>query len=263
MSYFSIKEAFKFSWKTFSERWALLIPVIALLFVLNWIISAIISPGLNWQVAVLGTTGSPVSMLARSLLSLAVSAIFTALAIRVCLQFVDGTAKNFSALFKGITPEMLVRLIGATIVVNIIAAIGYVILGIIFALLVQFGHAGPFLLSFAFTYPAIAVILVTLAVLLPILYVYIRFGFGFFALVDGEPSIGKSLLESSQLTQGVRWQLLWFMVICGGILLLGTIAVLIGLLIALPLVGVAGAHVFRQLEANRNLNPSVKEEDNL
>lgn len=59
----------------------------------------------------------------------------------------------------------------------------------------------------------------------------------------------SSLREAAADTQGVKWRLLGFGLLCLGVNLVGAIAIGVGLLVTIPTTLVAAAYVFRRLQA--------------
>lgn len=69
-----------------------------------------------------------------------------------------------------------------------------------------------------------------------------------YLIIDKGMGIKESLRESGKLTKGVRGKLLWFAIVCGAVNLLGMILFGVGLLVTMPLVMIAAAHVYTRLK---------------
>jgi uncharacterized membrane protein len=82
---------------------------------------------------------------------------------------------------------------------------------------------------------------------LPGIYFAIRFYFFIYFIVDKKAGIIESLKRSWEITKGQAWNLFLFNLVLFGINLLGVICFLIGLLVTLPITGVATAFVYRKL----------------
>lgn len=223
MAKFSTEEAYSFGWKTIKEHWTTLIPVTMGLFVASGLVSALIR---GRQSSLIISDGnvlrSLIGILAGNILSVTVGVIFSAIVIRVCLQYVDGKATDFGSLFKGITPELLLKVILASVLLNIIIGLGFI------------------------------------ALIIPGIYLALRYSLVTYVLMDRNTGIAEAFGESGRLTDGVKLQLLIFAIISGAVALLGLVALAVGLVVALPLIAVAFTHVYRQLTKSVGEKPAVE-----
>jgi uncharacterized membrane protein len=224
MSKFSIEEAIGFGWSTVKKSWTTLIPAVIGLYFVSSLINKLISRG---GTNALYTDGgfqvqNILSNLSGSLLTTIVSVIFSALVFKVCLQYVDGKATDFSTLFDGITPELLVKIIFASILFNIGLGIGLVLL------------------------------------VIPGIYFALRYSMVTYVIIDKNAGIKEAFDESARLTEGVKIQLIIFGISCLLVCLLGLIALFVGLFVAIPVVSVAAAHVYRQLTKTVGKAPKMK-----
>lgn len=85
--------------------------------------------------------------------------------------------------------------------------------------------------------------------IVPGIYLAIRFGFFQYVIVDHEMGPIAALKESSRLTVGAKWQILWLSLILVGINILGALALLIGLLFTVPMTFLATVYVYKTLHA--------------
>lgn len=86
-----------------------------------------------------------------------------------------------------------------------------------------------------------------LFLIIPGLYLWVRYGFfGFFILDQGVGPI-ESFKLSARATEGKRWHLFWFFMLCVLILLLGVIFFVVGLFVAIPVTLIAIVLVYRKL----------------
>lgn len=85
------------------------------------------------------------------------------------------------------------------------------------------------------------------ALILPGIYLMLRYGFFWYATIDGRKGVFDSFRESAKITAGVKWQLILFTFACIGVTLLGVLALGIGLLAAMPITMLASAHLYRVL----------------
>ena len=79
----------------------------------------------------------------------------------------------------------------------------------------------------------------------------IQFKFYIYFIVDKGAGPIEALKMSSRITKGAKWDLFWFNVTLVGILILGLAAFVVGLFVAIPLIMVSTAHVYRKLLKSR------------
>jgi uncharacterized membrane protein len=208
----SIFEAYGFAWKTVKENWATLVPVVAALSLIVVIIGEFITRA---QPAVDPSAFDPTMMVnfaAGSLLNMVVSVVITALVIKVALKYVDGeNPKEFGALFSGITPEMLLKLILASILYTLVVVIGFILL------------------------------------IIPGIYLMLRYSQVQYVIIDRDAGVLEAFAESARLTKGVKFAIAGLFLMAIPVLIAGALVLLVGLLVAVPVVYVAIAHAYRQL----------------
>lgn len=83
--------------------------------------------------------------------------------------------------------------------------------------------------------------------IIPGIYFMVRFMMATYAVIDGE-EIVKSLKRSTELTEGHKWELFWFIVVIVIINILGAIPFGLGMLLTLPITTIAFAHVYDKLK---------------
>jgi hypothetical protein len=156
-----------------------------------------------------------VSGLALLALSWLISLILNAGMTRIVLAFVEGRKPDFSEiLYVG---NLLWPYFIASILFGLIIAVGLILLivpGLIFLTMYQF---------------------------------YALFIF------DQRAGIIDSLKRSAALTKGVRWDIFLFMLASLGVNILGLLALGVGLVITIPMVLLAQAHIYRQLLSQMNV----------
>jgi len=175
----------------------------------------------------------------------------------------EATKKDFKFFFGVLGIVFLIILIAALIdptrvVVIIVAAIA-IILGLILISLryhdkkhvrrLDFFRVHKIFLTFllsAIVYHLIVIIGLLLFIIPGIIWA-IQFKFYGHFIVDKGIGPIEALKLSSRLTKGVKWDLFWFNVILIGILIAGILMFLIGLFVAIPLIMVSTAHVYREL----------------
>lgn len=114
---------------------------------------------------------------------------------------------------------------------------------------------------FSFLFATILYVLIVAAGLLllivPGLMWMVRFGFYGYVVIDRGAGPLEALRKSAEITQGARWQVFLFGILVIGILIVGAIALLIGLFWAIPTTLVAAAVVYRRLLAATEGTPAV------
>ncbi|MGB4942936.1 MAG: hypothetical protein WBO92_02385, partial [Candidatus Moraniibacteriota bacterium] len=94
------------------------------------------------------------------------------------------------------------------------------------------------------------VLIVTLGLLvfvIPGIYLAIKYNFYSLLIADKRLGAFDALKASGQLTEGVKWSLIGFSVASFGVILLGMLALLIGLFVAVPVISLAYIFVYRTL----------------
>jgi uncharacterized membrane protein len=69
-----------------------------------------------------------------------------------------------------------------------------------------------------------------------------------FIVIDRGMKPFEALRESRRITNGHKWQLLLFFLVLGGVNILGALCILIGLLVTVPISGLATVYAYRYLE---------------
>lgn len=86
-----------------------------------------------------------------------------------------------------------------------------------------------------------------IALIIPGIYLALRYGFFWYAIIDGHKGVFAAFHESARITHGVKWQLVLFGLASMGAILLGFFALGVGVLVAIPVVMLASAHLYRVL----------------
>jgi uncharacterized membrane protein len=84
--------------------------------------------------------------------------------------------------------------------------------------------------------------------IIPGIYLALRFIFVPYLVVDRKMGVGAALTESSRMTDGRKWQLLGFVALLILLNIVGAILLLVGLLVTMPVTMIALAHAYRTLE---------------
>ena len=129
--------------------------------------------------------------------------------INISLHLVDGKPVQYRDLFLPV--EVIVRYIAANLLAAVIIMVGFLLL------------------------------------IVPGIYAMLRFSMVRYAALEEEGNAFAALKRSSQLTDGIKWRLLGFMVAIVLINLLGAVVFFVGLIVTIPLSAIAMAHLYREL----------------
>lgn len=144
-----------------------------------------------------------------SLLGALLNVVVAANLYHVAIQFADKKQVGWPDLWT-LPVERLVRYVGAQIVSAVLIGLGFLLL------------------------------------IVPGIYLSCRFSQVRWLVVEGT-GVWQALDESGRLTQGMIWSLIGFGLARGVVLILGFLAFGVGIFVALPVVLLAEAHVYRQL----------------
>ncbi len=99
------------------------------------------------------------------------------------------------------------------------------------------------------------VVLGLILLILPGVYLLVRFSMVRFAVIDGA-EIMDSLSKSTALTDGIKWHLFGFLLVLLCLNIAGALAFMIGLLITVPVSAISYAHVYLKLKKH-SLNATL------
>ncbi len=133
---------------------------------------------------------------------------------KIALMLHDGAQPTWKELF--LQYPLLLQYLGASILYGLAVAIGFILL------------------------------------IVPGIYLAIKYAFFGFVMVDKHTGIMESLHTSAKLTNGVKWDLLGFGVLMCIINVLGALALVIGLFVTIPISLMASVYVYRKLEGRLN-----------
>lgn len=109
-------------------------------------------------------------------------------------------------------------------------------------------HPSPYWKFFATSVLASLAVGIGLVLLIvPGLIAMVLFMFSTFLVIDRGLGPIDALKASMEMTRGNRWPLFWFILLCLLIILVGALALGVGLLVAAPIVGIAFAYAYRLL----------------
>jgi len=128
---------------------------------------------------------------------------------KISLRVVDGESPEFLDVFR--SAKYFLRYLGASILIGLIIVLGFVLL------------------------------------IVPGIIWGVRYSQALNLIVDKDMKIIDAMRKSGELTKGVKGQLILFFLVCIGVIILGAIALVVGVLVALPVVWLATVFVYRQL----------------
>jgi len=97
----------------------------------------------------------------------------------------------------------------------------------------------------------IIIVIGLILLVIPGIYLAIRFSMAIFALFDGA-EIRESLSVSSKLTEGVKWHLFGFMLVFILLNIVGALLLGVGLLVSIPVTMIANAHIYLKLKSHHH-----------
>ncbi len=246
---FSIRESIKTAWQLISND--------NLFLLIGLILGYLVVYGLLSTVQVVNQGG--ISSALANLLNVFVSIVFSMGFIKVCLQIAKGEEPEFKA-FKDVIP-LFFRYFFASIL-SALPAIGCIIVAAIVAFVVgDFAHStlkltpevfkSPILLEQFLSTKASSIFLFFVISVVPIVYFKIRWLFYPYYIIDKNAKIVDSLRQSWYATKGHFWHLFLLSLAFVGLMILGFIALILGIFVAIPLVAMVTTLVYLQLDKAR------------
>ncbi|HVU75724.1 MAG TPA: glycerophosphoryl diester phosphodiesterase membrane domain-containing protein [Candidatus Paceibacterota bacterium] len=98
----------------------------------------------------------------------------------------------------------------------------------------------------------IMVVVGFILLIVPGIYLALRFLFVQYLIVDRKMGMSDALKESSRMTEGKKWRLLGFLLLVILLNIVGAILLFVGLLVTIPVTMIATAHLYRSLEHSAN-----------
>ncbi|MFA7253082.1 MAG: YciC family protein [Patescibacteria group bacterium] len=129
--------------------------------------------------------------------------------LRILLDYYDGKKRPISDLFTQV--KYFWRLLGATLLVSLIVFVGFILL------------------------------------VVPGIYWALKYQFVPYLIVDKDMNVMEAMKQSGNMTLGVKWQLLGFAFVSLGIIILGAIALGVGIFVAAPIIMLAEIFIYRHL----------------
>lgn len=244
---FSKGEAIRFGWSIAKSNVGFFIKLLLVLIGIGILFSIVQST--------LQQTKIPILSLVALIVGLTSNIITQLILYKVSLSFVEGRRPSYSELLNmSLFPKFALA--------SILYAISFLGAVILFVIpLVTFGIGGIFFSEVFRSYLFIILVLgVIIVVGLSYLSAYIAMKyqfFGYFIVALGK-DIGplESLRLSSKITRGIKMNLYVFSLLSGLIILLGALAIGVGLIWAIPTVGIAHAYIFKKLVSQTQSVPA-------
>ncbi|MCZ6554721.1 MAG: hypothetical protein O6759_01230 [Candidatus Dadabacteria bacterium] len=108
----------------------------------------------------------------------------------------------------------------------------------------------------------IVVLIGLILLIVPGVYLAIKYQFVTYLIVDKGMGPIEAFKESGKITAGSKWNLFLLIILLLIIVLLGLLAFIVGIFVALPIVMVAVAYVYRKLSSNTVINSDIARSDN-
>ncbi len=245
MSKFSPTEAISFGWDLFKKNVPFMLGIAGILVVMQLIFYVLAKmivptpPSLNNYSTTMDYSNLGSYFAGSSLLSFVfdvISFLVTLGIVKAIINLVDSGKGNLNdVLLPFKHPKILFNYILAGIVLFVALVVALIPITIVGILTIGIG----FLIG------------------IPLLiWVGIRIGFFIYFIIDKEAGPIESLKQSWAATKGNVVNLILFYLLSTGVIVLGAIALVVGLLVAIPVVMVAQAYVYRRL-ASSNAAPAT------
>jgi len=228
METFSIRDAVRYGWETFKKRPWFLIGVTLLLAAIDFLI-----PDPNKDASIPMIVGI-------SLISLVLGSFLQLAGTNFALKTHDNVAEvRLADLWK---PGLFLRFFGANLLVIVILVAAFLIpIAIAAGLYFLVGWIG----------------LLALLLLVPSIILSIALSLTGYVVIDKHLGPIASIKESVRLTKGNRGKLFLLSLTFVLIALLGLVCLVVGLLVALPVIFIAMAHVYRVIDAEKSSVVSI------
>lgn len=189
----------------------------------------------------------------------------------IILFFVEFFFSAFAGLFEDSLPLLAFIFNVGSWIVSIISSIFVVKIGLRLYGNEQIGSYGflSFSSSLFFKYLlgyilyGLAILIGLILLIVPGVYLAIKYQFVPYLIVDKGMDPIEAFKESGKMTAGSKWNLFLFLILQVIIVILGFLAFIVGIFVALPIVMVAEAYVYKKLSSNAVVNSEIASSDNL
>ncbi|HUQ84729.1 MAG TPA: hypothetical protein VM077_00240 [Candidatus Limnocylindrales bacterium] len=162
-------------------------------------------------------------------------------AIKIYLSFVDGKKSQFSDLYSLFKVKLITRYFLASLMYSIVLIVAFVPVTLLLLNYEQMSKMSLF--------PVYTIITLLIAVISGFVSIYLitRLSFYPYFIVDKKSGIVESLINSWRVTKGHVGNIIFLELLFGLLIIAGALALIVGLLVAMPVVSLAGAFVYRKL----------------
>jgi len=108
----------------------------------------------------------------------------------------------------------------------------------------------------------LVIIIGLILLIVPGMYLAIKYQFVPYLIVDKNMDVIEAFKKSGKMTDGSKWNLFLLTILLVIIILLGFLAFIVGIFVALPIAMVAVAYVYRKLSSNEVVHSDIARSDN-
>ena len=108
----------------------------------------------------------------------------------------------------------------------------------------------------------ILIIVGFILLIVPGIYLAVKYQFVPYLIIDKGMDPIEAFKESGKMTDGSKWDLLLLLIVLGMIVIIGFLAFIVGSFVAIPIVMVAEAYVYKKLSSNTVVNSEIVSSDN-
>ncbi len=173
------------------------------------VVLALANVVVGWVLGLLGD--SFVAVAINQVVSTGVSVLVSIGAIKITLDIIDGKKGDFKDLYQQY--PLFLKMLGTSILEFLIVLAGFILL------------------------------------IVPGIYLSIKLSFASYAVVDKKLGPIDAIKASYDMTKGNWWNLAFLGLVSGLIVIAGALALLVGLFVAIPVVLIAYAYVYRKLSS--------------
>lgn len=232
----STKGYFKKAWETVKANFFKIIGATVVLFIIQAVLDSFSKEqeknGMAPEMGILS--------LVATIASLVIGVAVTSATIKI----VRGAPVTMKVL--SVTPTQVLRYVG------VIVTLGLILLAFVIPLTVLGVSLGvaSFVPSLTLDAGIISFLAILAVAVIFLIYVQIRLMFATYLVIDGKAAIFESIKKSWSMTQGKVWFLVLFAIQAVLVCLLGVLALLVGILVAIPVVTLAAGYLYVALADN-------------
>ena len=234
MNTFSGSECIGLGWRTFKKRPWFFIGAILLAGIAFGVASSVIG-----EIGKIGVALGLLAFLANIALQNLYGMGFTNFFLNATKSVSEVQLKDFWH------PRSFWSFLGAMVLVGLCglgAAIVAAICGGVAALIAYFISSGAAAVTFFVAFGICAIVALTTVGLM---FLFVRY-----VVIERDMGPTDAMRESIRMTRGNRWKLLWFLILCLLVNLLGLICLVVGLIVSIPVSALAMTHAYRALSAS-------------